>query len=224
MSDESMDMKLWSSQRIRMAYEAEELRSKSFGMEVLRTVSAVYQKSSEFIYRHARGEERVPDMARVYDVRCKIRSLVQNVKYLEGKLTATHADDKRRTLEEDITGRILLACWQGIRSEIEQIVEKVIRMIVNDKRVERQEREERSKYVQQDGRVLETAIVEAPDYDQSHLRRILADAEAGISKYDLLMASRLAERSGQLGGLIALVSGVLCIICTAVSKCDMRST
>ena len=34
MSDESMDMKLWSSQRIRMAYEAEELRSKSFGMEV----------------------------------------------------------------------------------------------------------------------------------------------------------------------------------------------
>ncbi|KIM66492.1 hypothetical protein SCLCIDRAFT_326016 [Scleroderma citrinum Foug A] len=195
MSDRSMDMNLWSSQRTRMAHEAEKLRSKSFGIEVLRTVSAVYRKSPDFIYSSTPGEERDPDMGRIYHVRCKIRLLVQDVKALERKLTTTHADedDERRALEEDITGKILLACWRGIRSEIEQVVEKVIRLIVNDKRVERQEREERSKCLQEIGRVLEAATVE--DYDHSHLRRILADAGAGISKYELLMASQVELHS-----------------------------
>ncbi|KIM66495.1 hypothetical protein SCLCIDRAFT_1211239 [Scleroderma citrinum Foug A] len=53
----------------------------------------------------------------------------------------------------------------------------------------------RHQYVQQDGRVLETAIVEAPNDDHSHLRRILAEAEAGISKYELLMTSRVELHS-----------------------------
>ena len=72
----------------------------------------------------------------------------------------------------------------------------------------------RHQYVQQDGRVLETAIVEAPNDGHSHLRRwvslfakmsarflivycdrILAEAEAGISKYELLMTSRVELHS-----------------------------
>ncbi|KAL4070092.1 hypothetical protein V8B97DRAFT_527985 [Scleroderma yunnanense] len=168
--------------------EAEELGSKSFGMEILQTVSAVYQRSPEFLGSSS-GEEGDLDMDHVNTTRDNIRSLVQDVKTLEEKLFATQVDDERRALEDDITGKILLAYWKGICSEIEQIVEKVIRRIVNDGSISRSEQEERSKNLQQDGMILEKATAAASDDDQSHLRRILADAEAGISKYELLRGS-----------------------------------
>lgn len=50
---------------------------------------------------------------------------------LREKLLPARSDSERRALEEDITGKILLACWCGVRLEIEQVLEKVVNRFVD---------------------------------------------------------------------------------------------
>ncbi|KAI6013244.1 hypothetical protein EDC04DRAFT_719427 [Pisolithus marmoratus] len=107
-------------------------------------------------------------------------------------------EDEKRALEEDIAGKILLACWRGVRAEIERILASVANHIATDATVGRVGRKQRSKLLREVGDVFKHATND--DHGESrgcHLRRVVIDAEEKISKYELLLASRNAPRTMQ---------------------------
>ncbi|KIK15027.1 hypothetical protein PISMIDRAFT_337501 [Pisolithus microcarpus 441] len=130
-----IDQKLWDEEKIKVYHEAEELRSTSFGLQLLYVISTSYHRSSE-------GSVNGPTRALKISI---IRSLIQDVGTLEEKLATVEDEDEKRALEEDIAGKILLACWRGVRSEIEKILSKVANHIITDARVGQDGRKQRFK-------------------------------------------------------------------------------
>ncbi|KAI6030367.1 hypothetical protein EDC04DRAFT_2898384 [Pisolithus marmoratus] len=53
-------------------------------------------------------------------------SEVEQIKKWRDMLTGTNDEDERRTLVEDTVGKILLACWRGVKSEIVQVVDQYV--------------------------------------------------------------------------------------------------
>ncbi|KAL4077379.1 hypothetical protein J3A83DRAFT_1570027 [Scleroderma citrinum] len=117
------------------------------------------------------------------------------VNVLQHTLDRVEDDDEQRALEEDITGKILLACWHGIRFEVEQVVTKVVDRIVNDKTASSWMRWTRAGRLEEFGKIFEDAIDEQPDDGQRALERVFGDAEAGASKHQILLAARAARKS-----------------------------
>ncbi|KAG6333799.1 hypothetical protein ID866_5294 [Astraeus odoratus] len=153
-----VDEKLQAAQKTELHRNLEELRSASFGMELLRIIGITYQKSLE-------GKQ----IDNVDDVRRNIRSLVEEVRTLEGKLVVCEDEDEERALEEDITGKILLACWLGIRSEIEQVLTKVVALIIDDEGVDQNVRKQR--LLREIRKIFKRATDDVSDDGQGHLRR-----------------------------------------------------
>ncbi|KIK23725.1 hypothetical protein PISMIDRAFT_678970 [Pisolithus microcarpus 441] len=105
-------------------------------------------------------------------------------------------EDEQRALEEDATGKILWLFWCGICAEVEELLRKVADLI---------RREEMMKYALQHIRGLQSEV--DPSDDQVHLRRIMLDAEANTSKYQLWLEARAigqAKFSGTNRGTLTL--------------------
>ncbi|KAI6138271.1 hypothetical protein BKA82DRAFT_615227 [Pisolithus tinctorius] len=110
--------------------------------------------------------------------------MVQEIKELQVKLDATDDEDEQRALEEDVTGKILWLCWCGICAEVDQLLPEVV------------------DYCRREGCMIglsEVGCIIAgthtePNDDRAHLQRIMLDAGAGTSKYQLLLAARAAEQ------------------------------
>ncbi|KAI6152673.1 hypothetical protein BKA82DRAFT_1008447 [Pisolithus tinctorius] len=121
-----------------------------------------------------------------------IRNMVEEIKALQTTLDATENIDEQLALEEDITGRILWTCHYGLRSEVGHIPAKVLHSILeNDKLCNLLDR---VMFLEEISRVFNDALAELPTDDQAHLRRIMADAEAGTSKHKLLFEERKREQ------------------------------
>lgn len=121
--------------------------------------------------------------------RANIHSMVQEIRVLQADLDATEDEDEQRALEEDITGKILWTLWYGIFSEVERVLPEVVNYIREEGVVPG---------LIQIGRIIE-GTHSASDDDQIHLRRVMADARAGISKHQLLLAARAARCTGKPG-------------------------
>ncbi|KIM59814.1 hypothetical protein SCLCIDRAFT_1217440 [Scleroderma citrinum Foug A] len=102
---------------------------------------------------------------------------------------AMQDDSERRALEEDITGKILWTCWRGIALEIQHVVENVTDRIqmMDDVALET-----RAHCLWDIGQVFKQTLPEPPDDGRAHLRRIMADAKADTSKYQLIRSARRA--------------------------------
>ncbi|KAI6100774.1 hypothetical protein EDD16DRAFT_1653340 [Pisolithus croceorrhizus] len=184
-----IDQKLWSEEKVKMYHEAEELRSTSFGLQLLYVISTSYHRSSEGGVNGKHGHTHAQKVG-------IIRSLIQDVRTLEAKLDTVEDEDEKRALEEDIAGKILLACWRGVRSEIEKVLSRVANHIVTDARVGRDGRKQRLKLLRDVGDVFKHATNDGHGESRGcHLRRIVVDAEENISKYELLLASRATLRT-----------------------------
>ncbi|KAI6107117.1 hypothetical protein EDD16DRAFT_1624088 [Pisolithus croceorrhizus] len=179
---------LIDEEKIKMYHEAEELRSTSFGLKLLYVISTSYHRSSEGGGNGKHGHTHSQKVS-------NIRSLIQDVRTLEAKLDAVKDEDERRALEEDISGKILLACWRGVRSEVKKVLSRVADYIVTDARVGRDGRKQRLKLLRDVGDVFKHATNDSHGESRDcHLRRIVVDAEDNISKYELLLASRATPR------------------------------
>ncbi|KAI6019209.1 hypothetical protein EDC04DRAFT_2739081 [Pisolithus marmoratus] len=106
-------------------------------------------------------------------------------------LIATKDEHERRTLIEDIVGKILLACWRGVASEIMQVLTEVVDRYINDGAVERRLWATRA-----------TVMIDyIPGGHSNPLQRIIDDASHGVSKHHLLLSKRaeLASQSNEAG-------------------------
>ncbi|KAI6008042.1 hypothetical protein EDC04DRAFT_915072 [Pisolithus marmoratus] len=121
-----------------------------------------------------------------------IRDKVQVIKTLQTKLDVMEDIDEQLALEEDITGRILWTCHSGLRSVVGHIPAKVLHNILENDEV--YDLMDRIKFLDEISTVFNDALAELPTDDQAHLRRIMADAEADISKHQLLLDERAGKQ------------------------------
>ncbi|KAI6107119.1 hypothetical protein EDD16DRAFT_1624121 [Pisolithus croceorrhizus] len=160
-----IDQKLWSEEKVKMYHEAEELRSTSFGLQLLYVISTSYHRSSEGGVNGKHGHIHAQKVG-------IIRSLIQDVRTLEAKLDTVEDEDEKRALEEDIAGKILLACWRGVRSEIEKVLSRVANHVVTDATVGRDGRKQRLKLLRDVGDVFKHATNDGHGESRGcHLRR-----------------------------------------------------
>ncbi|KAI6107574.1 hypothetical protein EDD16DRAFT_96657 [Pisolithus croceorrhizus] len=122
-----------------------------------------------------------------------IHDMVEDIKQLQMKLDDTKNIDEQLALEEDITGKVLWACHSGLRSAVGHIPAMVLHSALENDKV--YNLMDRVRFLEEITRVLNDALAELPTDDQSHLRRIMADAEAGTSKYQLLQEEGVREQS-----------------------------
>ncbi|KAI5981752.1 hypothetical protein EDC04DRAFT_1938239 [Pisolithus marmoratus] len=113
-------------------------------------------------------------------------------------LIGTNDEHERRTLVEDTVGKILLACWHGVKSEIVGVLRGVIDQYINDEPVE-PKREYRFDQLLRIGWAFREAIDHIQDRSLNPLRRIMDDAELRVSKHQLLLTERaeLASQSNE---------------------------
>ncbi|KIO00212.1 hypothetical protein M404DRAFT_772118 [Pisolithus tinctorius Marx 270] len=104
-------------------------------------------------------------------------SMIQKIKELQVKLDEIEGGDKKRTLEEDLTGEILWLCFCGIHSEVEQTLPEVVSYI---------RREGQMKGLFKIAEIMKRTPHPNLEDNQIHLWRILADTGAGVSKHQLL--------------------------------------
>lgn len=114
-----------------------------------------------------------------YDRQFNTHAEIQQLQELKVRLDATEDDDERRTLEEDITGKILWLSWCGICKEVDQLLPMVLDCI---------QREGSNGGLYQMSTTITPTDVD-PDHDQTHLQRIMLDAGAGISKHRLFLSA-----------------------------------
>ncbi|KAI5997738.1 hypothetical protein EDC04DRAFT_2796396 [Pisolithus marmoratus] len=128
--------------------------------------------------------------------RIDIHSMLQDIKALQTKIDAAVDDDEQRALEEDATGRVLWICWCGILSEVEQRLPEIVNYILREGNLMTPQRRDRlHQGLQEVGEIIKKTPHVHVDDDLAHLRRIMLDAEADISKYQLWHTARLADLS-----------------------------
>ncbi|KAI6044898.1 hypothetical protein EDC04DRAFT_2640530 [Pisolithus marmoratus] len=166
--------------RLRMRCQA--LRysiSQTLSVGLLELISTAYNEADQDYGRSSRRTDQARNHGN-HNKKTSTRCMVQEIKDLQEKLDATDDEDEQRALEEDVTGKILWLCWCGMRSEVELLLPQIVDYIRNEGGVE--------------GLLEIGGIIEAthsqPNDDQTHLRRIMADAGAGTSKYQLLLAAQ----------------------------------
>lgn len=121
-----------------------------------------------------------------------IRKMLGDIEILRTKLDHTENIDEQLALEEDVTGRILWTCHFGLRSFVGHIPAKVLCDVLENDEV--YDLTDRVKFLEDISTVFNDALAELPTDNQVHLRRIMADAEAGTSKYELLLKERTGEQ------------------------------
>ncbi|KAI6144487.1 hypothetical protein BKA82DRAFT_4359000 [Pisolithus tinctorius] len=133
-------------------------------------------------------EDTLPAKHPDYDRLTNTCTIVEEIRVLQMKLSATEDDDEQRALEEDITGKILWLSWCGICTEAEQLLPE-------GSGCELYPAEGNMKGLL----MLQFLIIARKEYvelddDQANMRRIMLDAGAGTSKHQLLLAARAAEQ------------------------------
>ncbi|KAI6008833.1 hypothetical protein F5J12DRAFT_826126 [Pisolithus orientalis] len=150
------------------------------------SVSLLRHINFAFSGAYVADEDSLPAKRPDYDRLTNTCTVVEEIRVLQMKLSATEDDDEQRALEEDITGKILWLFWCGICTEAEQLLPEV------------------ASYIRREGnmkglRMLQFLIIARKEYvelddDQANMQRIMLDAGAGTSKHQLLLAARAAEQ------------------------------
>ncbi|KAI6113611.1 hypothetical protein EDD16DRAFT_1600553 [Pisolithus croceorrhizus] len=120
-----------------------------------------------------------------YDRQLNTHPEIQQIQELKVKLDVTEDDDERRTLEEDMTGKILWLCWCGICAEVDQLLPMVLDCI---------QREGFNWGLHDISNIINSISVD-PDHDRAHLQRIMLDAGAGIAKHRLFLSARTIKNT-----------------------------
>ncbi|KAI6041063.1 hypothetical protein EDC04DRAFT_1353144 [Pisolithus marmoratus] len=118
-------------------------------------------------------------------------SEVNQIKKWREMLIKTNDEHERRTLVEDTVGKILLACWSGVKSEIVQALKKVVDQYVNGDDVELDARKNRAGQLYHIARVVRKATDYIPGDYLNPLQRMMDDAAHGVSKHQLLLSERI---------------------------------
>ncbi|KAF9223958.1 DnaJ-domain-containing protein [Gyrodon lividus] len=189
--------------------EAEDLKLESFGVELLQAIGTVYMmkatsflKSKKFLGLAgfwSRIKEKgsvAKDAWGVIGSALGVQSLMQEMERLQVKGEVT--EEELRALEQDMTGKILLASWRGTRFEVVQVLREVVDHVLKDREVSDQVLFNRAKGLMIIGHIFKSTTPDESDEDRRELERMVAEAATGKSKHDQLRAQAAkARRDGK---------------------------
>ncbi|KAL4244398.1 Peroxisomal Protein Import DnaJ [Abortiporus biennis] len=187
----------------KMKREADDLKLESFGVELLHTIGNVYMmkatsflKSRKFLGIPGFFSRLKEKGAVAKDAWSVIGSAigVQNVMLEMEKLQMKGEipEEELRALEQDITGKIMLASWRGTRFEVTQVLREVVDAVLKEPGVSEQTLVLRAKGLLLMGAVFKSTVPDESDEERRELERMVAEAASGKSKHQQLHAQAKA--------------------------------
>ncbi|PCH36422.1 hypothetical protein WOLCODRAFT_166912 [Wolfiporia cocos MD-104 SS10] len=173
----------------KMRREADDLKLESFGVELLHTIGNVYimkatsyLKSKKFLgipgfFSRLKEKGAVAkDAWGVIGSALGVQQVIQEMEKLQAK--GEVPEDELRALEEDVTGKIMLASWRGTRFEVVQVLREVVDNVLKDPEASDQVLYNRAK-------------------------GMVAEAASGKSKHHHVRTSRAKQKQGEAGAPVA---------------------
>ncbi|KAF9071528.1 X-domain of DnaJ-containing-domain-containing protein [Rhodocollybia butyracea] len=127
----------------KMKREVEDLKLESFGIELLHTIGNVYMMKATSFFKSrkflgipgffSRLKEKgtlAKDVWGVIGSALSVRDTMLEMEKLQAKEDVDEAELK--TLEMDVTGKIMLASWRGARLEVIQVLREVVENVLKE--------------------------------------------------------------------------------------------
>ncbi|KAG0709308.1 X-domain of DnaJ-containing-domain-containing protein [Suillus ampliporus] len=191
----------------RMRLEADDLKLESFGVELLHAIGTVYMmKATSFLKSKkflgiagfwSRMKEKgsvAKDAWGVIGSAFSVQSLMSEMERLQKK--GELDEEVLRALEQDVTGKIMLASWRGTRFEVVQVLREVVDNVLKDKEASDQVLFHRAKGLMIMGHIFKNTAPDESDEDRRELERMVAEAAEGKSKHHHLRGK--ARREGNI--------------------------
>ncbi|KAI0773282.1 X-domain of DnaJ-containing-domain-containing protein [Trametes elegans] len=185
----------------KMRREADDLKLESFGVELLHTIGSIYMmKATSFLKSRkflgipgffSRLKEKgamAKDAWGVIGSAIGVQQTIAEMEKLQAK--GELAEDEIRALEEDVTGKIMLASWRGTRFEVTQVLREVVDRVLKEPGVPDQVLYNRAKGLLLIGAVFNQTQPDETDEERRELERMVAEAAAGKSKHHQVRAHR----------------------------------
>lgn len=192
----------------RMKKEADDMKLESFGVELLHTIGSVYvMKATSFLKSKkflgipgffSRLKEKgslAKDAWGVIGSALGVQSVVQEMERLQAQ--GEVPEEELRALEEDVTGRIMLASWRGTRFECVQVLREVCDKVLKDPDASDTVLVNRAKGLLVLGAIFKRTEADESDLERRELERMVAEAASGTSKHQKLKAQAKANAHGK---------------------------
>ncbi|OBZ74242.1 putative J domain-containing protein C4H3.01 [Grifola frondosa] len=190
----------------KMRREADDLKLESFGVELLHTIGNVYMmKATSFLKSRkflgipgffSRLKEKgsvAKDAWGVIGSALGVQQVLQEMEKLQ--LKGELGEEELRALEEDVTGKIMLASWRGTRFEVVQVLREVVDHVLKEPGVSDAILYNRAKGLLLTGAVFKSTVPDESDEERRELERMVAEAASGKSKHQQMQAqARRAKR------------------------------
>ncbi|KAM5536589.1 hypothetical protein V8D89_009684 [Ganoderma adspersum] len=189
----------------KMRREADDLKLESFGVELLHTIGNIYiMKATSFLKSRkflgipgffSRLKEKGAMAKDAWGVIGSALGVQQTIAEME-KLQARGelAEEELRALEEDVTGKIMLASWRGTRFEVSQVLREVVDRVLKEQGVSDQILLNRAKGLLLIGAIFKSTVPDESDAERRELERMVAEAAAGKSKHHQVRTAHRAKR------------------------------
>ncbi|KAH9930226.1 X-domain of DnaJ-containing-domain-containing protein [Fomitopsis serialis] len=192
----------------RMRREADDLKLESFGVELLHTIGNVYiMKATSFLKSKkflgipgffSRLKEKgamAKDAWGVIGSAIGVQQVMQEMEKLQAK--GEIPEDELRALEEDVTGKIMLASWRGTRFEVVQVLREVADNVLKDPEASDQVLYNRARGLLLIGAIFKSTQPDESDAERRELERMVAEAASGKSKHQHLRQARAKQQRHQ---------------------------
>ncbi|EMD39319.1 hypothetical protein CERSUDRAFT_152451 [Gelatoporia subvermispora B] len=187
----------------KMRQEADDLKLESFGVELLHTIGNVYiMKATSFLKSRkflgipgffSRLKEKGSLAKEAWGVigsALGVQQVMQEMEKLQ--LKGEVPEEELRALEEDVTGRIMLASWRGTRFEVVQVLREVVDNVLKEPGVPDPILYNRAKGLLLMGAIFKSTQPDESDEERRELERMVAEAASGKSKHHQLQAQARA--------------------------------
>ncbi|KAI0079403.1 DnaJ-domain-containing protein [Panus rudis PR-1116 ss-1] len=192
----------------KMKQEADDLKLESFGIELLHTIGNVYiMKATSFLKSRkflgipgffSRLKEKGTVAKEAWGVigsALGVQATMQEMERLQIK--GELGEEELRALEEDMTGKIMLASWRGTRFEVIQVLREVVDNVLKDHDVPESVLVNRAKGLLTIGTVFKSTQPDESDLERRELERMVAEAAAGKSKHQQLRQQAKAKKHAE---------------------------
>lgn len=200
--------------------EADDMKLESFGVELLHTIGNIYimkattfMKSKRFLGIpgfFSRLKEKGAMAKETWGVigsAIGVQQMINEMEKMQEK--GEVAEEELRALEEDITGRIMLASWRGTRYEVVNVLRDVCDKVLKGPGVDDSELYLRAKGMLIMGAIFKNTQPDESDEERRELERMVAEAASGKSKHHQLQAqARAAARQQKHGSHSPPAAGV----------------
>ncbi|WFD33042.1 hypothetical protein MSPP1_004099 [Malassezia sp. CBS 17886] len=173
----------------KMHEEAEDLKLESFGIELLHAIGSVYQTKSTTWLKTKRGNflgmpgfwNRMKERGGIIKETWNVMGSAVNVQMSMDEL-ARHQDkgdlpdEELRTLEQEMSGKMLLATWRGTRWEIGSVLRQVCDNVLNEKGVPDKVLVQRARAIAFLGSIYRGVTPDESDDERRELERLVAAA------------------------------------------------